>query len=261
MPCQIRALSVVTIGIALSTLAAGGVSGLSTEDDGFRWKVHDEDRPKPPMVSIKNGVPSDAVVLVGAGSGTEALRSGDQPCRWSFDDGVLTVNPGTGDIHSRDSYGDCQLHLEWKFPEGRSVNGQMGGNSGVFFLDRYEVQILHTFENESYADGMAGSIYGQFPPLANPIKPAGQWNVYDIVFRGPRFDDEGGLIRPATLTVMINGVLVQDHVSLLGPTRHKARTSYEPHGPVGPLRFQDHGDPIAFRNMWLRPLGGPQMPE
>ena len=168
MPCQIRALSVVAVGIALSTLAAGGVSGLSTEDDGFRWKVHDEDRPKPPVVAIENGVPSDAVVLVGAGSGTDALRSGDQPCLWSFEDGVLKVNPGTGDIHSRDSFGDCQLHLEWKFPEGRSVNGQMGGNSGVFFLDRYEVQILHTFENESYADGMAGSIYGQFPRWPTP---------------------------------------------------------------------------------------------
>ena len=261
MPCQIRALSVVTIGIALSTLAAGGFSGLSTEDDGFRWKVHDEDRPKPPVISVENGVPSDAVVLVGAGSGTEALRSGDQDCRWSFEDGILTVKSGTGDIHSRDSFGDCQLHLEWKFPEGRSVNGQMGGNSGVFFLDRYEVQILHTFENESYADGMAGSIYGQFPPLANPIKPAGQWNVYDIVFRGPRFDDEGDLVRPATLTVIINGVLVQDHVSLLGPTRHKARTTYESHEPVGPIRFQDHGDPISFRNIWLRSLPEPQMAE
>ena len=142
MPCQIRALSVVAVGIALSTLAAGGVSGLSTEDDGFRWKVHDEDRPKPPVVAIENGVPSDAVVLVGAGSGTDALRSGDQPCLWSFEDGVLKVNPGTGDIHSRDSFGDCQLHLEWKFPEGRSVNGQMGGNSGVFFLDRY-LSLIH----------------------------------------------------------------------------------------------------------------------
>ena len=261
MPCQIRALSVVAVGIALSTLAAGGVSGLSTEDDGFRWKVHDEDRPKPPVVAIENGVPSDAVVLVGAGSGTDGLRSGDKPCLWSFEDGVLKVNPGTGDIHSRDSFGDCQLHLEWMFPKGRSVNGQMGGNSGVFFLDRYEVQILHTFENESYADGMAGSIYGQFPPLANPIKPAGRWNSYDIVFRGPRFDDEGDLVRPATLTVMINGVLVQDHVGLLGPTRHKARTSYEPHDSVGPLRFQDHGDPISFRNIWLRSLSAPQMAE
>ena len=261
MPCQLRAFSVASVGIALSTLAASAVSGLSTEEDGFRWRVHDDSRPKPPVVAIENGVPADAMVLVGIESGTDALRSGDGPCQWSFADGVLTIAPGAGDIHTKDVFGDCQLHLEWQFPEGRSIKGQMGGNSGVFFLDRYEFQILHTFENESYADGMAGSIYGQFPPLVNPIKAAGLWNSYDIVFRGPRFDDGGGLIRPATITALINGVLAQDHVSLLGPTRHKARTSYEAHESTGPLRFQDHGDPISFRNVWVRPIPEPQLPE
>jgi hypothetical protein len=129
----------------------------------------------------------------------------------------------------------------------------MGGNSGVFFMNRYELQILSVNGNETYADGMAGAAYGQYPPLANPCRPQGQWNAYDVVFRAPRFKADGSLESPARLTVLFNGVLVQDGIELLGTTAHKARASYSAHGP-GPIRLQDHGDPIQFRNIWVRPL-------
>jgi hypothetical protein len=132
--------------------------------------------------------------------------------------------------------------------------GQARGNSGVFLMNRYEVQILDVYENESYADGMAGAVYGQTPPLANACRPRGQWQVYDIVFRRPHFDDAGNCIKPATVTVFHNGVLLQDHTEVLGPTRHRARTAYQQHGDAEPFRLQDHGDKMRFRNIWVREL-------
>ena len=244
-----------------AALAAVVLASFAADPPAFRFEVHDLKRPLPPVVDPGPAAPpvappSDATVLLsltGAG-GLDAWRGGDGKApKWTLADGVMTVTPGTGDIRTAADFGDCQLHVEWMVPADRKVEGQMGGNSGVFFMDRYELQILSVNGNVTYADGMAGAAYGQYPPLANPCRPQGQWNAYDVVFRAPRFKSDGSLESPARLTVFFNGVLVQDDIELLGTTAHKARASYSPHGP-GPIRLQDHGDPIQFRNIWVRPL-------
>lgn len=244
-----------------AALAAVALASLAADPPAFRYEVHDLKRPLPPVVDpgpagAPVAPPSDATALLsltGAG-GLDAWRGGDgQAPKWTLANGVMTVTPGTGDVRTAASFGDCQLHIEWMVPADRKVEGQMGGNSGVFLMDRYELQILSVNGNVTYADGMAGAAYGQYPPLANPCRPQGQWNAYDVVFRAPRFKADGSLESPARLTVLFNGVLVQDDIELLGTTAHKARASYSPHGP-GPIRLQDHGDPIQFRNIWVRPL-------
>lgn len=244
-----------------AALAAVALASFAADPPAFKYQVHDLKRPLPPVVDPGPAgppvaPPSDATVLLsssGAG-GLDAWRGGDgQAPKWTLADGVLTVTPGSGDIHTAASFGDCQLHLEWMVPADRTVEGQMGGNSGVFLMDRYELQVLSVNGNATYADGMAGAVYGQYPPLANPCRPKGQWNAYDVVFRAPRFTADGSLESPARLTVLFNGVVVQDDVELLGGTAHKARASYSAHGPA-PIRLQDHGDPIRFRNIWVRPL-------
>jgi len=242
------------------SLAVLALAVVAVPPAAFRWEVHDKSRPLPPVVdpgpaAPSAPAPSDATVLLGA-EGPSAWRGGP----WTFADGVLTVAPGTGDIRTAESFGDCQLHLEWMVPVECKVEGQMGGNSGVFLMDRYELQILSSNGNVTYADGMAGALYGQYPPLANPCRPQGEWNVYDIVFRAPRFAADGSLEAPARMSVLFNGVLVQDDAELLGGTAHMARASYAPHGP-GPIRLQDHGDPIRFRNVWVRPLAPRVGPE
>jgi len=229
---------------------------------GSPYRVHDGKRPQPkvitppePSVQDKPGAPpSDAVVLFDGTSldAWEAVQGG--PARWTLANGYMEAAPGAGSIRTRERFGDCQLHLEWMIPSDRTVEGQGGGNSGLFFLDRYELQILETHTNRTYADGSAGALYGQYPPLVNPCRPKGEWNVYDVVFRGPRFDASGALNRPATMTVFFNGVLVQDHSELLGATAHKQRASYSAHPTRLPIRLQDHGDPVHFRNIWVRPL-------
>lgn len=226
----------------------------------FRWDVHDKTRPQPAVVDPGPAggpapAPSDAEVLFGSSRpDLSAWRGGDGPARWVVRDGAFIVEPGSGDIRTVDEYGDVQLHLEWMIPADRVVDGQQGGNSGVFFLDRYELQILASHGNVTYADGMAGSLYGQHPPMVNAARPNGQWNVFDVVFRGPVFGAEGTLVKPATVTALLNGVLVQDNAELLGATAHAARASYRAHPTTGPIRLQDHGDPIRFRNAWVRRL-------
>jgi hypothetical protein len=293
-----RGLRALAALVAAGTLAAGAavvvggapasnpLEGESTRVDDpapagqsegrtFLWEVHDKRRPQPPIVQPAPAgapvpPPADAVVLVAidpakADATLSAWRSGDAPPRWTIERGAesaeLVVAPGTGDLRTAASFGDVQAHIEWMVPADRPVDGQSGGNSGIFFLDRYELQILASHGNRTYADGMAGSLYGQYPPLANPSRPQGEWNVYDVVFRGPVFRADGSVERPATMTVFFNGVLVQDDVELLGATAHAARASYSKHDPIGPIRLQDHGDPIRFRNVWVRPLEPRKGPE
>jgi hypothetical protein len=235
--------------------------------DDHRWEVHDMERPWPVRVegarAVLTPAPADAVVLLGLPSegapapDLAAWQHGDgRDAEWlALEDGSFQVKPGSGDLQTRASFGDVQLHLEWFCPESEAENeGQARGNSGLFLQSMYEVQILESVGSRTYADGMAASIYGQRPPLVNPGAGIGAWNSYDVVYRAPRFDEEGGLLAPATVTVLHNGVLVQDHVAFEGPTRHHARTQYEAHAAKLPLRLQDHGDPIRFRNMWLREL-------
>lgn len=246
-----------------------GVSAVVLADDVrelyMQWEVHDQTRPKPPVVTPgamssqeqAGTAPSDAIVLFD-GTSTDAFQHGNgSACTWNIlDDGTLEVAPRQGgDLHTKQAFGDVQLHLEWMVSEDMpDREGQARGNSGVFLMNRYEVQILDCYENESYADGMAGSIYGQKPALANACRPRGEWQVYDIIFRRPHFDDDGHCVKPATVTVLHNGVLVQDHQEILGPTRHHARTEYQQHDDAVGFRLQDHGDKMRFRNIWVREL-------
>ena len=198
--------------------------------------------------------PSDAVVLLGPGTGWKAWRrSADpEPSEWSVDaDGIGQVNPGKGNIRTRAEFGDCHIHVEWQVPEGRECNGQSGCNSGVYVMGRYEVQILGAFDNDTYPGGTAGAWYNQHVPLANPCRPPGEWNTYDIIFRAPRFDANGKQLEPPMGTVIFNGVVVQNNAIIKGPTGSSMLK-----GPAskGPLFLQDHSDPIRFANIWVRPL-------
>jgi hypothetical protein len=222
------------------------------------WPQHSMERPRPlvvdpgPYLGPAN-VPSDAIVLFD-GSGLAAWeKDGGGAPGWAVRDGYMEVVPGSGSIHTRQPFGDVQLHVEWASPNPPHGTGQDRGNSGVFLQGQYEVQIVDTYENETYADGMAGGLYGQYPPLVNPIRSPGEWNVYDIVFRAPRFNGDGTLATPARLTVFFNGVLVQDDQELIGPTSHGGRAPYRAHGNLG-IGLQDHEHPVRFRNIWVREL-------
>ena len=226
------------------------------------YKVHDMSRPQPPVVSPGNAstqkhagtAPSDAVVLFD-GKDLSQWRSGDADAKWKVVEGEIEVAPGTGSITTRQNFGDCQFHIEWMVPKSLKPNAQHGANSGVFLMDQYEVQVLHSAGNVTYADGMAGSLYGQHPPLVNACRPQGEWNSYDILFTAPRFNDDGSVKTPAFCTVIFNGVLVQNHSEIFGRTAHAARASYSKHPDALPISIQDHGDALRFRNIWVRPLG------
>jgi Domain of Unknown Function (DUF1080) len=221
------------------------------------WRVHDADRPRPPVVTPAPAggpiaPPADAVVLFD-GSKLDAFRSGGDAAKWLLADGAMVVN-GTGDIETAAEFGDCQLHVEWASPAEVKGESQGRGNSGVFFFGRYEVQILDSYDNPSYADGQAAALYGQKPPLVNVCRKPGEWQTYDILFRAPRFHADGTLQHPARVTVIHNGVVVQLDEALLGATSHRGVARYEAHGERGSIRLQDHGNPVRFRNIWLRPL-------
>jgi hypothetical protein len=231
---------------------------------GQSWRVHDGDRPQPPVVSPgqqpgpdRPGTPpSDAVVLFD-GSNLDSwvsARDGASPAAWTVANGIVQVEPGTGDIQTKANLGDGQYHLEWAAPEKVEKHSQGRGNSGVFLMGLYELQVLDGFDNPTYADGITGAVYGQFPPLVNPCRQPGEWQSYDIIFTAPRFEGER-LLSPAYVTLIHNGVLTHYHKALLGPTQHKVNTQYEPHPPELPLKLQDHDNLVCFRNIWYRPLG------
>ena len=166
----------------------------------------------------------------------------------------MTVEPGTGSISTKDSFGDMQFHVEWRTPTEIVGESQGRGNSGVFLMERYEVQVLDSYENRSYSNGQAASIYKQHIPLANASRAPGEWQTYDIVFMAPRFGSDGNLERPATMTVLHNGVLVQNHVEIAGPTVFRGSPRYEAHAPKAPLQLQDHRNFVSYRNIWVRKL-------
>lgn len=221
------------------------------------WRVHDADRPRPAAVDPGPArdpapAPKDAIVLFD-GTNLDGWKGRDGAAKWAIADGAMQVNR-TGDIETKAEFGDCQLHIEWCAPNPPKGESQGRGNSGVFFFGRYEVQVLDSFENPTYADGQAGALYGQKPPLVNACRPPGQWQTYDIVFVAPRFQADGSVQSPARVTVLHNGIVVQLDEALLGATGHRALAKYEAHGPKGPIKLQDHGDPVRFRNIWVRPL-------
>ena len=213
---------------------------------------------EPEPVAVHPGAPgeapADAIVLLG-GEGTDEWRQVDGGAvEWLMEDGVLTVAAGTGDIETVRSFGDVQLHLEWRAPARIEGEGQGRGNSGVFLQKRYEVQILDSYENRTYSNGQAASIYKQHIPLVNAMRPPGEWQSYDILFTAPRFAPDGALESPAYVTVLHNGVLVQNHAELRGKTVFIGQPTYDAHPPKQPLMLQDHGNPVSFRNIWVRRL-------
>jgi len=212
-------------------------------------------QPVPARVATPpNAAPSDAVVLFDGTdlSAWESEKGGAAP--WQVVDGAMTVVPKSGGIRTKQSFCDVQLHIEWKIPTVTGGEGQNSGNSGVFLQERYEVQILDSYENVTYSNGQAASIYKQAIPLVNASRAPGEWQSYDIIWKAPRFSQGHGLISPARITVLHNGVLVQDDVVLAGTTEYRGAPSYSPHG-CAPLSLQDHDSELSFRNIWVRELG------
>ncbi len=227
------------------------------------WHVHDGNRPQPRIVTPGTfstgdapGVPpSDAIVLFNGEDLSGWKGRNDGPAPWKVENGYMEVVPKTGDIVSKEEFGDCQLHVEWAAPAQVSGEGQGRGNSGVFLMSRYEIQVLDCFENPTYPDGTTGGIYGQCPPLVNACRRPGEWQVYDIVWLAPRFAADK-MVSPGRVTVFFNGVVIHHFREVWGPTTHRKLPTVTPHPPVGPLRLQDHNNPVRFRNIWYRPLKG-----
>src|SRR5690606_14439586 len=194
----------------------------------------------------------DAIVLFD-GKNLDAFTGKNDKAQWRVDGGFAEVNR-TGDIQTRAEFGDCELHIEWALPSPAKGESQGRGNSGLFFCGRYEIQVLDSFDNATYADGQAASLYGQTPPMVNVCRGPGEWQTYDIVFRAPRFGDDGKVLEPARVTVLHNGVLVHHDQPFLGQTAHRSLPRYEKHAAKGAIRLQDHGDPVRFRNIWIREL-------
>jgi len=226
------------------------------------WCVHDYRRPHPRVVTPgtegtqeKPGKPpSDAVVLFD-GKDLSNWTGGDGEAEWKVENGYMEVAPRTGDIETKEHFGDCQLHLEFACPAEVEGESQGRGNSGVFMMGRYEIQVLDGYDNPTYADGTTAAIYGEYPPLVNACRRPGEWQTYDVIWTAPRFSGVD-LVSPACATVLHNGVVVHNHAVLIGPTGHRDVYPYKAHSPSGPLRLQDHGNPTRFRNIWYRPLKG-----
>jgi len=207
---------------------------------------------EPKIVDPGDGrrAPADAIVLF---DGTDLSKEWEGGEGWIISDGVATIG-GKGGVTSKRAFGDCQLHIEWASPEKVQGTGQGRGNSGVYLMGKYEVQILDSFENATYFDGQAASIYKQSPPLVNASRKPGEWQTYDIIFKAPKFADDGKLLEPAYVTVLHNGVLVQNHFQLEGGTFFDRPPAYVPHAAKLPLSLQNHGNPVRFRNIWIREL-------
>ena len=216
-------------------------------------------QPKPPVVVGQGSagpvaVPADAVVLFDGKDLSQWVSDSGQPAGWTVRDGFFEVTPEAGSIQTRESFGDVQMHIEWASPNPAAGSGQNRGNSGVFLMGRYEIQVLDTFQADTYADGYAGAVYGQAPPLFNATLPPGAWQTFDIVFRGPRFSTDDKLLDAAHVTVIHNGVAVQNNERIPGPTSWLNTLSYQPHPREAPIRLQDHGQAVRFRNIWARRL-------
>ena len=222
---------------------------------GQKYRVHDMERPEPWIVqpgAEDHQAPSDALVLFDGTDMSAWVTPAGEPAAWKVENGYMEVN-GTGSIKTKENFGDCQLHLEWACPAEVVGTSQGRGNSGVFLMDRYEIQILDSFENRTYSDGQAGAIYGQFPPLVNASRGPGEWQSFDIIFEAPVFEVEA-VKKPAYFTILHNGVLLHHRTAAVGPVKHKDPTSYVPHEAALPIGLQDHGNPTRFRNIWLRRL-------
>ena len=269
MSLRICAVRIYVIG-ALMVATAAVHGGEENPPTGFTdtprlpnspWRVHDDDRPRPRVVTPgasdtnehPGKPPSDATVLFD-GRNLDAWQSDKGgPAGWKVEHGCMEVVGGSGDIATKQKFGDYQLHVEFAEPSPATGKSQERGNSGVFLAGLYEVQVLDSYDNYTYADGEAAAIYGQSPPLVNASRPPGEWQTYDIVFNAPRFAD-GKVTSTGFVTVLHNGVVVQNHTALLGPSVHHALPVWKAHDLRMPLKLQDHHMPVRFRNIWIRPL-------
>lgn len=238
----------LTIAVALllpSTAVVAPSTAFAQEYlTGKQWEM-------PPIVTpgtSDSAAPSDAIVLFN-GKDLSNWKNGDN---WTVEDGVIVSGKGT--LTSEEEFGDCQLHIEWSAPNPPKGSSQGRGNSGVFLMGIYELQVLDSYDNETYYDGQAGSIYKQTPPMVNAMRKPGEWNSYDVIWTAPRFNEDGSLKSPAYITAMHNGLVILNHFELLGDTPFNRPPEYNKHSDKGPLSLQDHGDPVRFRNIWVRPL-------
>jgi hypothetical protein len=234
-----RGTAVLAFGAALFVQAAF----VEEYQSGIVW-------PEPKVVhpGPMGGPPSDAMILFD-GKDLSQWVNGE---KWEIRDGFAVAKESG--ITTKGNFGDCQLHLEWATPAEVTGSGQGRGNSGIYFMERYEVQILDSYENKTYFDGQAGAIYKQHPPLVNACRNPGEWQSYDILFTAPRFDEGGTLEKPASVTVLQNGIVVQNHFELLGGTFYDRPPAYQAHSPKGAIHLQFHGNPVRFRNIWIREI-------
>ncbi len=241
--------------IVLISLCATATAFAQTEDKRDPTVTeYWEPKPKKVTPGVNYGeAPSDAIVLFDGKDLSKWVSAKEGDAKWEVKDGAVTVTKGLGDIKTRQTFGDIQLHIEFREPLGQTGEGQGRGNSGIFLAERYELQVLDSYESPTYVNGQAGSIYKQFPPLVNATRKAGEWQAYDVIFTAPRFSDGGGIITPARITVLHNGVLVQNNSSIWGPTAYRGLPVYVSHGK-GSIELQDHGNPVSYRNIWVREL-------
>lgn len=234
--------------LSASVLALNGQTKFKPEDTEFY-------EPKPPIVTLDSGVPSDAIVLFDGSRLDQWVSTKDTTAAasWAIEGGALIVQPGAGDIRTKQNFDNFQLHIEWRSPEAIKGRGQGRGNSGIFLQGLYEIQVLDNDDNPTYVNGQAGSIYKQRPPLVEVRKRADGWHSYDIIYQAPVFNKDGMLLCKGRVTVLHNGVLIQNHAPIEGTTEYIGLPRVKPHG-AGPIVLQDHGDPVRFRNIWIRPL-------
>ncbi|MHC4324223.1 MAG: 3-keto-disaccharide hydrolase [Planctomycetota bacterium] len=259
--CVAICLLAIFTGCATQQEAKQGDKRQYVETDTGRWLIHDINRPAPPVVEpgapgepVK--APSDAIVLFDGTDLSKWTDSKEGPTKWIMGDGYMECVKGSGYIQSKSQFGSCQLHVEFATPSTVKGSGQGRGNSGVFLMGQYEIQVLDSYNNHTYPDGQCAALYGRAVPLVNACRKPGEWQSYDIVFHRPTF--KGGKIdRKPTFTVIHNGVLVHDHVVLQGGTGWRgphAISDFKPHGDKGPISLQDHGNPVRYRNIWIRDL-------
>jgi hypothetical protein len=243
------------VGVSVALVGYGVQAAQQTQ-----WKPHDMNRPAPTVVDpgaastqdVVGRAPSDATVLFDGKDLSAWAQKDGTAAKWKVGSGYFETVPKTGYIYTKKAFGDCQLHLEFATPSPAVGEGQDRGNSGVFLMGLYEIQVLDSYNNKTYADGSAGAVYGQYPPLVNASRPPGQWQTYDIVFHAPKFGD-GKLVRKARVTVLHNGVLVQDDVEIQGTTS-TPKPQYDAQPEKLPLGLQDHNHPVRYRNVWVREL-------
>ncbi len=232
-----------SLGLALVCLAVGANLHGAEYLSGMQWSEPAVIDPGPP-----GGPPSDAIVLF---DGTD-MSKWDNAEKWTVKDGFVEAGPGAP--KTKEVFGDCQLHVEWASAAEVKGDSQGRSNSGVFLMGTYEVQVLDSYDNKTYFDGQCGAIYKQHPPLVNACRKPGEWQTYDIIWKGPQFDAEGKLVSPAFITVLHNGVVIQNHFQLEGDTPFNRPPEYKPHPDKGPISLQYHGNPVRFRNIWVREL-------